>query len=399
VACALAVAFGSSLALAVPTLVDIPPVVAGDGSEGRCITPDGMYAGGISGAAGLVWDAVNGTRQPIAGGYQDAVYGIGYRTPAAGGPVELVIGGPNSGWESMNASTDGGLTWVKRRRSGTPTANPYGGGPSNTVSGGSTGGMIYATFKTPNSNTPQLYIDAWNDAGWASAPDTKGTTTQSDIIGVSNNGVAVGRRKDGAGLYQNYVLTFDGDGGLGAAFVPGLDGTNHGELWDIADDGSVAGGVSPTPTDSRVNAFIRDMTSGNVFDLPELGGPNTDLNTVNRVYGVGPNGDYAVGMDYTYGIELAVLWDISDPDPANWTVTDLTQFATDNGILGDFTGNLRRAYAVGVDGDGNPVITGYGYASALDADDWTGYVLTLPEPSSLGLLALGGLALLRRRRS
>ena len=387
-AAALAVTLGSSLALAVPALVDIPAVVAGDGSEGRCITPDGMYVGGISGSAGLVWDATLGTRQPVAGGYQDAVYGIGYRTPTDGSPTELVIGGPNSGWQSMNASTDGGVTWIKRRRTNT---HAYGGGPSNTVSGGGTGGMIYSTFQTPNSNTPQLYIDAWNDAGWASAPDTKGTSTKSNIIGVSNTGVAVGRRQNSSGVYQSYKLVFSGSGGLAASWVPGLDGTDVGELWDIADDGSLAGGVCQVTGKTGLWAFVTDM-AGTATELPVLNA-GTSYATNSRVYGMGPNGDYAVGMDYTLGMERAVLWDLNAG-----TVLDLTQFATDNGILGDFTGNLRRAYAVGVDGEGNPVVTGYGFASAIDADDWTGYVLTLPEPASLTLLALGGLVLLRRRR-
>lgn len=385
------------------SLVNIPALSGKVGVLPTSITPDGMYVGGTSGLgfgsggtdAGFVWDAVNGTRQPVAGSAQGSVNGIGYRYPLGGGATELVIGGSNSGWESMNASTDGGLTWAKRRRTNT---HAYGGG-SNTVAG--TGGdLIYATFQTPGSTTPQLYIDAWaggSPGNWASAPDTKGTSSESSINGVSSTGVAVGRRKV-SNVFNNYVLTFDGDGGLGATFTAGLDGTNVGSLWDIADDGSYAGGMSPvSDASARPGEFpyIRKMSDGTVTELPNLGG-GAYGGTNGIVYGMSPDGKYAVGMDHTTGVELAVLWDLNDLN--NITVTDLTAYATSQGILGAFTGNLRRAYAMGINGSGERVITGVGYASSIEASGWSGFVLTIPEPATLAFLALGGLAMLRRRR-
>ena len=334
----------------------------------------------------------------VAGGYQESVNGIGYRYPTGGGATELVVGGSNSGWQSMNASTDGGLTWAKRRRTNTYAY----AGSSNTVNGGS-GDKIFATFKTPDIGNPYLYVDAWagvSPGNWASAPDNKSTTTESDISGVSNAGVAVGRRKDSGGVYQNYVLTYDGDGGLAATYTAGLNGTNAGQLWDIADDGSLAGGASPQTGKTGLWAYVRDMATGSVYELPTAN-PSARSATNSLVYGMAPNGDYAVGMDFTAGIEKAVLWNISDANPNNWTVLDLTDWASGQGILGPFTGNLRRAYAVGIDpNSGDPVITGVGVASSLEANGWTGFVLTVPEPGTVTLLAIGGLVLLllRRRR-
>jgi hypothetical protein len=207
----------------------------------------------------------------------------------------------------------------------------------------------------------------------------------------------VGDRVNG-GVVSNYVLTYDGDGGLGAAFTNGLDGTTAGSLWDIADDGSYAGGQSPQTGKTGMWAYVRDMTNGNVFELPTAN-PSAAFASNSIVYGMSPDGNYAVGMDFTgAGIEKAVLWNLNDPNPANWTVLDLTQFAIDEGILGPFTGNLRRAIAMGLNAQGQPVITGVGFAPTLDGAGWTGFVLTVPEPTSLVLLALGGLALMRRRR-
>jgi hypothetical protein len=391
-------------AMAVPTLVAMPKVTNAQdstvqvGTLPTSITPDGAYIGGTAGLAflgsgvdtGFVYNVASGTSaHVIAGGYQGSVNGIGYQYPTAGGR-KLVIGGSNSGWQSMNTSADG-ATWTKVRRTDT---HAYGGG-SNTVAG-SGGPVVYGTFFTPNSGTPNLYVDAITDGNaWASAPDVKGTSSAAVVLGVSSTGVAVGYRQVSS-VNNNYVLTFEGDGGLGAAYVAGLAGDNRGELWDIADNGTYAGGASPKSDDSRLWAYVRNMSTGNVYALPTIGGPNTQTVTVSRVYGMSPDGNYAVGMDYSYGMEKAVLWDLHDIN--NITALDLTQYATDHGILGAFTGNLRRAYAMGIDAQGNPVITGTGYASSLEADGWTGYVLTLPEPTTVLLLALGGAAVLRRRR-
>lgn len=392
----------ASTAMAVPTLVTLPKVtnindgLVRVGTLPTSITPDGQYVGGTAGLGfagsgkdtGFVWDAVNGSKSFNAGGLQMSVNGIGYRYPTAGG-VELVVGGANASDQSMSMSTNGGLTWVKQRRTGTAYD-----GSMNTVAG--TGGpVIYSTFFTPNSGTPTLYIDGRNDAGWlTTAAVGKGTSSASTVRGVSSGGVAVGSRQV-SGVDNNYVLTYTGTT-PGNVYTAGLAGDNRGSLWDIADNGTIAGGQSPV-SDGRTGSwpYIRVMSTGAVKELPNLGGTSQTVNN-GLVYGVSPDGQWAVGMDYTNGIELAVLWDLRDLN--NIQITNLTQFATDAGILDGFTGNLRRANAMGIDANGNPVITGIGYNASAEANGWTGYVLTVPEPATLTFLALGGLAMLRRRR-
>jgi hypothetical protein len=206
--------------------------------------------------------------------------------------------------------------------------------------------------------------------------------------GVSNAGVVVGVR---GGLA--YKLTYEGDGGAAATFVNAApDGSQNATLYDIADDGSIMGGMGTWATKTGNWAFVYDGVTST--KLPDLGGSSVTA-TNSAVYSIAPNSDYAVGMDYSKGYELAVLWDLRDM--GNIKVTDLTQFAAANGILGAFDGNLRRATAVGIDQAGNPVIAGIGFASSLEANGWTGYVMTVPEPATVCLLALGGLVLRRRR--
>jgi len=140
------------------------------------------------------------------------------------------------------------------------------------------------------------------------------------------------------------------------------------------------------------------MSDGSTYLLPTAN-PSVDYASASIVYGMSADGNYAVGTDATSGVEKAVLWDIRDADPGNWTVLDLTEWADVHGILGPFTGNLRRAIAMGINPDtGIPVITGVGYASSLEASGWTGFVFEVPEPSTVTLLVIGGLALLLLRR-
>jgi len=83
----------------------------------------------------------------------------------------------------------------------------------------------------------------------------------------------------------------------------------------------------------------------------------------------------------------------------NTQCIDLTEYAQNNGILGSWT-RLTRGYSVGESFDefGNEyaVITGIGVNGGVTR----GFVMSvmIPEPSTLSLLALGGLAMLARCR-
>jgi hypothetical protein len=100
-------------------------------------------------------------------------------------------------------------------------------------------------------------------------------------------------------------------------------------------------------------------------------------------------------MNYR-GAEKAVLWDTGAANSANWKVLDLTDRATSEGILGGFIGNLRRAYSVGTNAAGNPVITGYGVWSSDGGTNSyiRGFVMvvssaTVPQPKITSITGAG----------
>ena len=396
----LTVAAGATIALG-QSLTALPKIThptsgAKVGVYPRGITPDGRFVGGTAGLGfnsdgqdtGFVYDAATGVAGPIvAGSVNTSVDGIGYWTD--GTTTKVVVVGANNTWQSLSwwdtsSTWDGTADWAKNRRN---DVNYFGSG-MNRVAGTSNSatGLLHAVFQT---NAFQVNVDAFNGTGFADY-SYKSTTNETTMHGVSNEGLSVGVR--GGRMFYNgpYVGSGTAPNGYIAA---GPDGTDTGALYDIADDGSIMGGYGQVAGKSGMYPFVYDGTTS--YELPGLGGSVVSA-TNGVVYAIAPNGDYAVGMDYSYGIEKAVLWDLRDL--SNIQAIDLTQFAIDHGILGPFTGNLRRGTAIGIDAQGNPVIAGVGYAGSLEASGWTGFVMVVPEPATLSFLALGGLALLRRRR-
>ena len=221
----------------------------------------------------------------------------------------------------------------------------------------------------------------------------KASPTNIAVNGMSNTGRAAGFRKATTGTRQNCQLDFTTDGGTATqTLFVGLDGsTNSGIASAMAGDGSAIFGQSPITVGSTTNYPYKKVPGGSITGLPLLPGSAGSV-SLGYVYGASVDGNYAVGMDYV-GMERAALWgNLNDPNPANWWVINLTTWANDHGILGDFA-SLTRAYTMGIDGSGQLVIGGTGSAGGT-----RGFILTIPEPATLAFLALGGLAMLRRRR-
>ncbi len=148
----------------------------------------------------------------------------------------------------------------------------------------------------------------------------------------------------------------------------GLDGTTAGQALAVSADGTVIFGMSPLVVGGVTNNYGYKAVFNATYP-----GPATQLST-NQLpnfpdtagsanlaipYGCTADGKYAVGANYRSGIEKAVLWNTSDPNPSRWTVTDLTDLAVASGASGIFA-RLARAFSIGTNTAGNLVITGVG---------------------------------------
>lgn len=137
-------------------------------------------------------------------------------------------------------------------------------------------------------------------------------------------------------------------------------------------------GNSKTGSD-QFHAFVAYKVNGvwQMFDLGTLGGADS------YAYGINDSGQI-VGFSQTPFSGVSAF--ISDINGNMRNLNDLIGNESDNW-------DLERALAINNDGS----ITGIGFNK--NKRQWRAYLLTpVPEPTSLALLGLGGLCLLRRRR-
>ncbi|GMV98207.1 MAG: hypothetical protein AMXMBFR83_25590 [Phycisphaerae bacterium] len=381
-------------------LTAIAPLGDDTTTTARAITPDGQFVVGQSGTGtGFVWDAVNGTRTFTGAAHTSTnASGVGYRV--VNGNTQLIAHGRESaGWSGEWFSSDGGLTWTSRR-------------DVNVFSSGSLG--LPAANSLRGTNT-DVYYDVWiniiSGAGrnhytsrGSGDPVTvlRSTATTGAAQGYSLNGVSATGRAVGSRLQsgnpRNLYVDFTNPGTPADRFFPGLDGTIFGTALAISADGMRIFGTSAATGKSGNWPYL-------VIDpkvLPEVSGATIELPTYADVIGgtraqplgCTDDGRFAVGNNFREVGERAVLWNLTDPDPANWTVKDLTVLFSAQGLMGDFK-VLTRATSVGRLPSGELVITGIG----INMNDQTrAFVATIPEPATLGLLATGALLMRRRRR-
>ena len=407
---ATALAAASSFA---DSLVTIPLASWGadTSNEGHAITPDGKYVVGISGAVnGFFYDVASGTViQPNGGGAVPnvPVTGIGYRTDPVTHQQQTVLHGASQGFETEWMTTDGGSTWGARRRNTSFTPAVYPSANSLGSSTASANGQYYVVVRATGANG-SVYVNqgsgTWAPTMTYSSKGISGGDTASmngisgTLYGDGTKARGVGYRRNATIGYQNYMLDYNGTATPTATYFAGLAGNNVGTAWSVSGDGRVVFGNSPIVVDGTVSypykATFSGTTETSISQLP-IYSDSADSATLAVPYGCTSNGLFAVGMDYR-ATEKAVLW-LTKPD--NTQCIDLTEYAQNNGILGSWT-RLSRAYSVGesFDASGNEyaVITGIG----LNGGVTRGFVMSvmIPEPSTLSLLALGGLAMLAQRR-
>jgi len=392
VAAAMAIVASSAMAA---SLIKLDPVGTNTASAIYALTNDAAYgvvwgAGGAN-DRGYLWKASDGSIRTnmVAGSYMSEPRGIGYRTVS--GVKQLVMGGKQSSAQlGMFVSSDDGATWTRPYSTG-GSAPGYGG---YNIVGGS--GATDTAWMTWNEGTTSYSVTRIYDS--TSGTATKSSTQSVYANGVSNTGRAACARKDSTGTKQNVYLDFTTDGGTAAQNIfNNTVGNTYGQSTAMSWNGNQVYGQAPVLSGSTTNFPYAYTVGGSMTTLPVLPGTSGSVSLA-YIYGAGDN--VAVGMDYR-GMEKAAIW--WKTNSGAWQVTDLTDLATSLGILDGFTGNLRRAYTVGVDpATGHYVVGGMGvyYASGSTVALTRGFVMTLPfpEPATMAFLALGGLALLRRRR-
>jgi hypothetical protein len=380
--------------------------------SGRAITPDGLFVAGNSGAnlRGWIYSLASGTTINVLSSDNAQALtatGIGYRT--SGGNTELLVAGLTSSGPAEWMTSNGGATWGIKRRNTVLSANIMG---SANQLGSTIASDVYYVSSSRDVSAQPIYLSqisgTWGT--WTVNEANKGLSgsDRGIMYGVSSIGRAVGRRGVNSTSYGAYVLDF-ATGTPTAYYINTLnDGQNGGlttlgELWSVSQDGTAIFGRSfLTGTSGTYYGFKTTLTGfggthaqGAVNALP-LFGDETGSTSLQVPYGASQDGKFAVGMDYR-GAEHAVVWDTSASNPANWTITDLNDFAATAGIMDGWI-RLSRAYSVADTGSGL-MITGEGVWSP---DGGTtlytrAFVMLIPEPSAIWML-LGGLGLLIGRR-
>jgi len=386
--------FGQLSLTNIPLATDPFSQVTDTSNEGRAITHDGKYVGGLSGTGhGFLYSVTDDYLSiPVAGSYASIITGIGYRTDTNQVPAQLqvVLDGNNAGYHGQYMTWDGGTNWgFKRRDNVSPiyTLSAYPSPRVNSLAATTDSDVYLNIFKSSSEAT--LYLcrgsNLWDAATAAQVTFFNKSTSGGDtldVLGVAANGRVVGLRKTG-GIANNTLWDYPASSGTQWQWN-GLDGTIAGQAWSVSLDGTCIFGWSHTLTDAVGNYGYKTVISGfksgtnsptqmSIDPLPEFA--DTGGSTTRTVpHSCTVDGKYAVGYNYR-GVTTAVLWDTSAPDPANWTITDLYALAAANGAADIFAG-LVKGYSVGTNTMGDPVITGYGYDDSFNT---RAFVMTVPK--------------------
>lgn len=324
----------------------------------------------------------------LAGGVADWKSG-------AGG-VGNGAGAAGNGWDYRNVPPSGGQATLGgtqgqiRRIDGTSFYNLGKNASSADV------GISYAV----TASTGSAVSDTWSLVFGGA------TTKAGTVNGISANGIAVGEMRANFGTFSGIRRAYIHDS-LGVLLLPGIAGRSdqRAQGFGISADGKTAVGLARwTDADTyEFPAYWTDPTGTGVWSSKKLG-RLASYTSSSVAYAADETGRYIVGYEYpntTVG-ETSCFWDTTDVDingvPKVHLITD---YLTGLGI--DWAAEWKsfgRMYGVStVDGKTVMVGTGAYWTDETKTASYTrGFVLVIPEPATLSFLALGALAMLRRRR-
>ena len=403
-------------------LINIAPLstATNAASVAACLSQDGLYVGGR-------------TTDPYDNNYTAGYYNLSTST------WTTVVNGttPNSGVITGVAHVSGGTFLASGNMNDTgnrvyTTANQFGKYTTN----GSNGSSFFAPSSETmvgNANLKTYPMDAASSArsnaagtdSWITGSHAQGTNgkgnqegyiwksstgatayttilgrnnTRVTMVSVSSTGRAVGYDAYTASQTAGYVDATSGTTTLKAVgLVPGYDSTGASFAWGISENGDYITGYQKTTSTTRPQGFVWKVGTQNATLLPDINGNVNDNSCQGYPVAVADDG-CAVGYGY-----------YASASPTNWATIwlpgatkaqKLADLAAAQGI--NLTGWNLGNTATAIEKIGNHYyVSGTGSYTSNGTNYYTrGYVLVLdvPEPATMGLLALGGVAMLRRRR-
>jgi len=420
------------------SIIRLDPLITGStGTAGYVVSEDGRYVGG----------RVTDTDTFYSPGYYDTSVGSGNAgwtviPPTGGQPVTgtgVVIGVAHNSLSTqivaaVNQNDNNSRTaystasqYGKQYTSGdtttrvmTPASNTMLGSSTDSSSSGQSGHGSCSFFDGTDAwlaashsqggnskgNDAYVYKGSGNGAIWSTLASGR-NNSKFTVNGVAGNGRVVGWDSPAAGKQGSW---YDGSpaGGIASTAIQNIphipNWTQRGSwyAYGISNSGQYAVGYQyMTGSVTRPQAFLADLNAGTAIDLlPENGVPSQTHQGV--AFDAADDG-FAVGYEYngagiypsgTYEAVAWVPW-----DPTHHAIS-LRGLAIGMGIdvsawahLGTGAGSVTKVgnqyYIVG---------TGLFNGDGVNLPGTRAFLLIIPEPATLTFLALGGLAMLRRRR-
>jgi hypothetical protein len=405
----------ATLAIGIAPLSPSDPTILNSAARGLTVGPDGtVYVAGqvkvdATNFRAAYWTA-NGAviNAPVvlggnAGGTTATLAnGIGV---LANGSVVVSgnLGGGASDWNSGLAANGG---WNYRLNASNTQANT--GGTANQLAVSTGTNNFYDVGKSPSTaDTAYVYaVDGTTGTSTTGSTSLKvsgATSAGGTAMGVSATGVAVGEVRAGTGnIRRAYVYDYNTNTRTVLLGVPGrTDMRAQGTA--ISANGTVVGAYGRW-TDSDTFDFpiywTKDPDTGSWGEGKQLGRLDSYTSS-SFVFGMDQTGQIIVGTEYpnaTIG-EASAFWDTSVfDDYGRPKVNLLKDYLAGKGVNMSNWISLGRTYSA-FTVNGLTYITGDGkWNDGVTTGGVTrGFLAVIPEPASLGLLALGSLLLVRRR--
>lgn len=257
------------------------------------------------------------------------------------------------------------------------------------------GGVAIAMPKLPNGTT-EVYVSGISGDG-TKAVGSSGSTPGDQAVRWVND-VPNGLGDLAGGSYSSYGNGISDDGSTVVGYSASANGNEAfrwqngtmaglgalSSLWFQSSASACSADGSIVVGNSRVNQSDRQAVrwvGQSISGLGYLSGGGRR----SEALAVSGTGDFVVGFSGDFSSRLAFLW---DPTNGMRNLKDVLQ--SDYGLnLGGWT--LSEAVGISLDGQ---TIVGNGKNPAGYSEGW---IATLPEPGTIGLLAVGSLWVIRRR--